>query len=94
MRRVVAADKGETDDDVPNTPPRLWHDADYVIRTWMEHRTHHTYPEPGGYNDQDEWLMLDWHVMNVYYSRVHAGVFGGVALNVINATNWQSIMKD
>lgn len=93
MRRVIAADKGEDNDEIPNEPPFIFEDVDYVIRTWLEHRIHHTYPELGGYNDQDEWLMRDWHVMNVYYSRVAAGVFSAMPLPK-QAQDWQTLMKD
>ena len=30
----------------------------------MEHKLHHTYPAPGGYDDQDDLLMKDWAVIN------------------------------
>ena len=59
---------------IPPEPPPFKHGVDYVIRTWLEHKIHHTYPEPGGYNDQDEDLMDDWHTVNMYYSRLWHGV--------------------
>lgn len=57
-----------------NKPPKDDDDEDdefafywpewYVIDTWLEHKNHHTYPEPGGYNDQDAQLMEDWKTLN------------------------------
>lgn len=77
MVRWVKNEKGEDDEDDENELlpdlPALNHDAEYVIRTWIEHKLHHTYPEPGGYNDQDEYLMEDWHTMNLCYLRVSSG---------------------
>lgn len=75
MRNVVSMEKAEESEVVPDPPSNLHYDVDYVIRTWFEHKLHHTYPEAGGYNDQDEYLMQDWHVMNVYYARVWKGEF-------------------
>lgn len=73
MKLVVSAEKGEPDDAVPPRPDDLENDADYVMETWLQHRIHHTYPEPGGYNDQDETLMRDWKTMNLWHLRVSAG---------------------
>ena len=68
-------EKGEEDDDpLPELDPP-WMDDDYVIQTWVEHKIHHTYPDSGGYNDQDPYLMEDWHTMNLCYARVMAGLF-------------------
>jgi hypothetical protein len=72
MISLVSAEKGEHEK-LPPVPPPLNHDVDYVIETWLQHRTHHTYPEPGGYNDQDDLLMLDWKMMNLWYVRVSRG---------------------
>lgn len=72
---MVDAEEGRDSDTALPEPDILKHEADYVIRTWMEHKIHHTYPQPGGYDDQDEYLMRDWHTMNLYYSRVRAGIF-------------------
>lgn len=77
MKQVVSMEKMEESDYVPDVPPKLHHDADYVIRTWYDHKLHHTYPETGAYNDQDAFLMLDWHAMNMYYGRVWKGEFVG-----------------
>lgn len=76
MRVIVAQDRGEKPpDDVLPEPPPVHHDLDYVMATWLQHRIHHTYPRAGGYDDQDELLMMDWHTLNLYYSRVEAGQF-------------------
>jgi hypothetical protein len=74
MVQWVATEKGEDDDDelLPELDA-LHYNEDYVIRTWIEHKIHHTYPEPGGYNDQDPYLMSDWHTLNLCYVRVWAG---------------------
>lgn len=74
MKVVVAQDKGEElPPDLLPEPPPLTHDIDYVIATWLQHKLHHVYPRAGGYDDQDEDLMQDWHTMNLYYSRVANG---------------------
>lgn len=93
MRRMVAAEKGETENDVPDEPPPLNHDADYAIDTWLERRNHHLYPELGGYNDQDALLMEDWRALNLYHIRAHAGVYSAVELPH-DARPWQDLMKD
>lgn len=74
MKVVVAQDKGQElpDEPLPEPPP-LNHDINYVIATWLQHKIHHTYPRAGGYDDQDELLMEDWHTMNLFYSRVESG---------------------
>lgn len=74
MRALRESEKGEENGHVPSVPPPLHHDLDYVIETWLQHRTHHTYPEPGGYNDQDALLMEDWKTLNLWYIRVSRGV--------------------
>lgn len=94
MIDLVSIDKLEDKErEVPPTPGALYYEAEYVIRTWLEHRLHHTYPESGGYNDQCEFLMRDWHAMNVYYSRVYAG-HHGESLVPDNAVPLKSIMRD
>lgn len=40
-----------------------------MFDTWLEHKNHHTYPEPGGYNDQDAQLMIDWQTINARFNR-------------------------
>lgn len=75
MKQIIAMEKGEESKDIPDEPPPFRHEIDYVIRTWLEHKLHHTYPDIGGYNDQDSDLMDDWHIMNVYYARVSMDVF-------------------
>lgn len=93
MTRWVANEKGEDeDDDVLPDLSELNHDAEYVIRTWIEHKLHHTYPEPGGYNDQDEYLMDDWHTMNLCYLRVCAGqlmIPAFLQFDGANRPNWR-----
>lgn len=74
MKQVIAQEKGESPpDEILPEPPPLHHDVDYVIATWLQHKIHHTYPRAGGYDDQDELLMQDWHTMNLFYSRVESG---------------------
>jgi hypothetical protein len=86
-------DKGEDLDYTPSTPRKLFHDADYVKRTWLEHKIHHLYPDPGGYNDQDAHLMLDWHTLNVYYTRVMHNDFSAPMIPMAD-TPWQDLMQD
>lgn len=72
---MIRVEKGEDEnDDVPDEPPPFQNEIDIVIRTWLEHKLHHTYPDVGGYLDQDSSLMDDWHIVNMYYSRVWHGV--------------------
>lgn len=74
MKVVIAQERGEAQSDEPlPEPPPIHHDLDYVIATWLQHKLHHTYPRAGGYDDQDELLMQDWHTMNLYYARVENG---------------------
>ncbi len=91
MRAYVAAEKGEENDDIPDEPERLHFEINYVIRTWLEHKLHHTYPELGGYNDQDPWLMEDWHTLNMFYARVSKGVFSALPLSS-DAGDWLDLM--
>lgn len=74
MKVQVAIDKHEPlpDEPLPEPPP-LNHDIDYVMATWTQLRIHHVYPRAGGYDDQDELLMQDWHTMNLFYNRVESG---------------------
>lgn len=94
MSDLVSIDKmEETEREIPPLPPELFHDADYAIRTWLEHRLHHTYPDIGGYNDQCAYLMRDWHSLNIYYLRVYRGEFG--AQNIPDdAVPLASVMRD
>lgn len=74
MKVMIAQDKGESlPDAILPEPPPLHHDLDYVFATWLQHKLHHTYPRAGGYDDQDEYLMQDWHTLNLFYSRVAGG---------------------
>lgn len=93
MQVLVKAEKGEDNDSVPNEQPAFYHDIDYVIRTWLEHRVHHTYPDPGGYNDQDERLMDDWHTMTMYYIRIEKGVFSAPP-KMEGAQQWGDLLRD
>lgn len=93
MRDVVRFEKGEGGGEVPDPPSKLFHERDYVMRTWLEHKLHHTYPDLGGYNDQDEYLMRDWHTMNLYYARVYAGEFVA-ELVPDDVDHWQSILGE
>lgn len=94
MEDLVSIDKMEDKErDIPPLPPKLFYDADYAIRTWLEHRLHHTYPDVGGYNDQSLELMLDWHKLNVYYLRVYRGEFGSQDIPD-DAVPLASIMRD
>lgn len=74
MRRLVAAEKGEDDETIPDEPPPLIGDAHHALATWMHFRLHHVYPDAGGYNDQDADLMDDWLTLNVWYIRLSIGV--------------------
>jgi hypothetical protein len=74
MMQVVRAEKGEESDKLPAVPDGLNLDVDYVIETWLQHRTHHTYPRAGGYDDQDALLMEDWKKINLWHIRVSRGV--------------------
>lgn len=80
MKRVVAADKGETIEDELGEPYKLAHEVTYVMHTWLDHRKHGGYPEAGGYNNQCPFLMADWHTMNLYHSRVEKGIFSEIAM--------------
>ncbi len=91
MRLFVAMEKGEEDDEIPETPPPFSHEADYVLRTWLEHKLHHLYPESGGYNDQDPYLMKDWHTVNLYYMRAEKGVFTALPVSA-DAGSWLDLM--
>ena len=93
MRVVVASENGDDNNRELPEPPPLHHDVDYVIDTWIERKNHHIYPEPGGYNDQDEYLMQDRRSMNLYHIRVHAGVYSAVPMPK-QARDWRTYMKD
>lgn len=74
MKVMVAQDRGdELPPELLPEPSPLKHDVDDVISTWLQHKLHHVYPHAGGYFDQDEDLMRDWHTLNLYYSRVANG---------------------
>lgn len=91
MRMLVKAEKGEDSGDIPDEQPPVAHDIDYVIRTWMEHHIHHTYPRAGGYDDQDADLMDDWHILSMYYVRVERGIFTVMSMPT-NGADWQTMM--
>jgi hypothetical protein len=86
MRVLVASDKNEELKDIPGEQPRFYHEVDYVMRTWLEHRLHHLYPEAGGYNDQDEYLMRDWHTLSMYYIRVYHGEFTAFVMPILGVS--------
>ena len=58
----MGKDNASPDDD--ELEITLTYPLDYVIETWLEHKLHHTYPAPGGYDDQDALLMQDWSTVN------------------------------
>ena len=75
MERLIAAEKGEPlKDDNLDDPQPLHHEVNYVIRTWLDHRKHGTYPRPGGYDEQDPDLMEDWHTLTLICVRVENGI--------------------
>jgi len=92
MRVHVQIEKNEHIPYEPIDASQFYHDIDYVIRTWLEHKMHHTYPETGSYNDQDAWLIKDWHTMNVYFSRVWNGDFT-VAMPSVKSESWQDFKQ-
>ncbi len=73
MDVLVKAEKGESAGETPGEQPTFHYPIDYVIRTWIEHKLHHIYPDAGGYNDQCKYLMEDWHTVNMYHIRVAKG---------------------
>jgi hypothetical protein len=80
MKRLIAADKGEEDDDEDLSTLPFKCDVHYAIKTWLEHRIHHTYPRAGGYDDQDADLMDDWFMLNVYHVRVSKNIISQFAM--------------
>jgi hypothetical protein len=80
MARLIAAEKGEPYKDELETPPKLNHEVNYAIRTWLDHRKHGIYPRAGGYDDQDPDLMADWHTLNLYHIRVENGVYSHIRM--------------
>lgn len=94
MRTLLRAESGkENNDEPPDEQPPFFHEADYVIRTWLEHRMHHTYPDDGGYNSQCSWLMRDWHILSMYYLRAEKGVYSHISMPTGGA-EWQTQMGD
>lgn len=74
MKVQIAIDRHESlPEELLPEPPPLHYSVEYVIATWTQHKLHHTYPRAGGYDDQDEELMQDWHTLNLYYARVAGG---------------------
>lgn len=81
MERLIAAEKGEPIKDATfDDPTPLRHEVNYVIRTWLNHHRHGTYPAPGGYDDQDSDLMEDWHTLNLIHLRVENGVYAHLTM--------------
>lgn len=73
--------------------PTFHHDIDYVVQTWMERKLYQLYPDAGGYNDQDELLMRDWHNLSMYYIRVKNGVVSAPP-QPVHAASWSTLMGD
>lgn len=95
MKVVIAQDRGETlpDEPLPEPPPIQTPDLDYVIATWLQHKIHHTYPKAGGYDDQDELLMEDWHTLNLFYARVESGQLSALYIPQVHddARSWSDM---
>jgi hypothetical protein len=91
LRRLIAAEKGEESDEIPDEQPPFNHDAHYVIHTWLERRLHGIYPEPGGLLDQDAELMADWDALSLWYIRCEKGVYSAPPISE-NAPSWQGLM--
>ena len=95
MMKLVNAEKGEKIYDIPDEQPPLHYPIDYVLRTWLEHKYYHTYPEAGGYNDQCLFLMADWGTLTMYHIRVENGVFTEIVLpDVSDAPSWLDMGRD
>lgn len=93
MQQLIRSEDGKTSDDVPNAPPPFHYPVWYVIDTWLERRLHRIYPNEGGYNNQDAFLMDDWRTLNLYYLRVKAGVVS--ILHMPHAAHdWSSLMGE
>jgi hypothetical protein len=90
MRALLVAESGKESGDIPAEQPTFYHEVDYVVRTWLEHRLHHAYPDAGAYNDQCNWLMKDWHTLSMYYIRAEKGVFTALAMPT-QADEWESL---
>lgn len=80
MRGLIAVEKGESFKEELDEPPPLHHEVNYAIRTWLDHRAHGSYPNPGGYNKQDPLLMADFHTLTLYHIRVENGVVSHVQM--------------
>lgn len=93
MRMLIAAENGQADNDPLDEPAMLYHEADYVMDTWLERKLYGLYPAAGGYNDQDDWLMRDWRKMTLYYLRAKAGVFSAISMPR-QAPDWHALMGD
>lgn len=87
MQRLIRAEKGQLGDVDLDDPMTFHYPIDYVIRTWLDHRKHGSYPETGGYNDQDPLLMQDWHTMNLYHARVEHGIVQTMTFDTHNAVS-------
>lgn len=93
MERLIAAEKGEPLKDDLDEPSHLFHEVNYAIRTWLDHRKHGSYPKPGGYDRQDPFLMADWHTLNLYHSRVENGIVTVMKFPK-NAPDFSTLMGD
>lgn len=92
MRNLVRVEKNEQIDVNLSDPPKLHYEVNYVIRTWLDHRKHGTYPRAGGYDDQCPFLMEDWHTMNLYHTRVEHGIVTIVRVPTTGAT-WDTLLE-
>lgn len=73
LERLAQSERGkkQPDEDIPDNPVYLHYPLEYVLRTWLDHRASGTYPEAGGYNQQDAQLMDDWAALNERYFEIN-----------------------
>jgi len=90
MRLWVASENPEQQDEVLPEPDVIQLPVWYVVQTWVMFKVHHIFPRAGGYDDQDELLMQDWHTLNLYYARVRTGIVSSVFMGSRdNAVSWR-----
>ncbi len=71
LEKIALAERGlSTPEDQDEDTVYLFYPLPYVAHTWLEHRNRGTYPESGGYNDQDSQLMEDWHMFDMRYLHI------------------------
>ncbi len=92
MQNLIAAEKGEDIKVNLDDPPKLNYEVNYVIRTWLDHRKHGTYPRLGGYDAQCPFLMEDWHTLNLYHTRVEHGVISLINMPT-SGERWESLLE-